>query len=141
MSFGCNVCNSRIQNSLFSVFDYLSNLDCGQWYNFLDLPKSSNECPGDTKCWLTGKSVFFIKSLLCPFILLLNGWSLSPTYCDPNSKFISLTTIQVGKKIKDRKKRVFASASYKHYTRRHKQKGLNLLFFNFLTSAWSLASW
>ena len=24
---------------------------------------------------------------------------------------------------------------------RHKQKGLNLLFFNFLTSAWSLASW
>jgi hypothetical protein len=57
-----------------------------------------------------------------------------------DSKFISLTTIQVGKKIKDRKKRVFASASYKHYTRRHKQKGLNLLFFNFLTSAWSLAS-
>ena len=24
---------------------------------------------------------------------------------------------------------------------RNKQKGLNLLFFNFLTSAWSLASW
>jgi hypothetical protein len=24
---------------------------------------------------------------------------------------------------------------------RHKQKGLNLLFFNFLTSAWSLANW
>jgi hypothetical protein len=24
---------------------------------------------------------------------------------------------------------------------RHKQKGLNFLFFNFLTSAWSLASW
>jgi hypothetical protein len=24
---------------------------------------------------------------------------------------------------------------------RHKQKGLNLLFFNFLTSAWSLSSW
>ena len=24
---------------------------------------------------------------------------------------------------------------------RHKRKGLNLLFFNFLTSAWSLASW
>jgi hypothetical protein len=24
---------------------------------------------------------------------------------------------------------------------RHKQKGRNLLFFNFLTSAWSLASW
>ena len=34
------------------------------------------------------------------------------------SKFISLTTIQVGKKIKDRKKRVFGSASYKHYTRK-----------------------
>ena len=24
---------------------------------------------------------------------------------------------------------------------RHKQKGLNLLFFNFLSSAWPLASW
>jgi hypothetical protein len=42
--------------------------------------KSSNECPGDTKCWLMGKSVFFVRSLLCPFILLLNGWTLSPTY-------------------------------------------------------------
>ena len=27
-------------------------------------------------------------------------------------------TIQVGKKIKDRKERVFGSASYKHYTRK-----------------------
>ena len=38
------------------------------------------------------------------------------TLADP--KFISLTTIQVGKKIKDRKKRVFGCASYKHYTRK-----------------------
>jgi hypothetical protein len=30
------------------------------------------------------------------------------------------------KENKDIKKRVFGSASYKHYTRRHKQKGLNL---------------
>jgi hypothetical protein len=36
------------------------------------------------------------------------------TLADP--KFISLTTIQVGKKIKDKKERVFGSASYKHYT-------------------------
>ena len=27
----------------------------------LDLPNASNECPGDTKCWLTGKSVFCRK--------------------------------------------------------------------------------
>jgi hypothetical protein len=33
----------------------------------------------------TGKSVFFIRSLLCPFILWLNGWALSPTYCDPQT--------------------------------------------------------
>jgi hypothetical protein len=46
----------------------------------------------------------------------------------------NLTTIQVGKKIKDKKERVSGSASYK-------QKGLNLVFLNFLTSAWSLASW
>jgi hypothetical protein len=50
------------------------------------------------------------------------------TLADP--KFISLTTIQVGKKIKDKKERVSGSASYK-------QKGLNLVFLNFLTSAWS----
>jgi hypothetical protein len=42
----------------------------------LDIPKSSNECrPGDTKCWFTDKSVFFVRSLLCPFILMLNGWT------------------------------------------------------------------
>jgi hypothetical protein len=51
----------------------------------LDLPKSSNECSGDTKCWLTGKSVFFVRSFLCPFILLMNGWTLFPTYCDPQT--------------------------------------------------------
>jgi hypothetical protein len=33
-------------------------------------------------------------------------------------KFISLTTIQVGKKIKDNEERVFGSASYKHYIRK-----------------------
>jgi hypothetical protein len=59
----------------------------------LDLPKSSNECPGDTKCWLTGKSVFFVRSLLCPFILLLNGWTLSPTYCDPQTWHRELQTL------------------------------------------------
>jgi hypothetical protein len=39
--------------------------------------------PATQKCWLTGKSVFFVRSLLCPFILLLNGWTLFPTYCHP----------------------------------------------------------
>jgi hypothetical protein len=38
------------------------------------------------------------------------------TLSDP--KCISLTTIQVGKRIKDIKERVFGSASYKHYIRR-----------------------
>jgi hypothetical protein len=33
-------------------------------------------------------------------------------------EFISLTTIQVGKRIKDIKERVFGSASFKHYIRR-----------------------
>jgi hypothetical protein len=35
-----------------------------------------------------------------------------------DSKLISLTTIPVGKRIKDKKERVFGSASYKHYIRR-----------------------
>jgi len=38
------------------------------------------------------------------------------TLVDP--KFIALTTIQAGKRIKDKKERVFGSASYKHYIRR-----------------------
>jgi hypothetical protein len=54
-------------------------------------------------------------------------------------KIISLTTIQVGKRIKDRKERVFGVTNITYGG--HKQKGLNLLFFNFLTSGWSLASW
>ena len=44
------------------------------------------------------------------------------TMSDP--KFISLTTIKVGKRIKDIQERVVGSASYKH-----NQKGLNLVFF------------
>jgi hypothetical protein len=38
------------------------------------------------------------------------------TLVDP--KFISLTTIQVGKRIEDKKERVFESMSYKHYIQR-----------------------
>ena len=49
----------------------------------LDLPKSSNECPGDTKCSLTGKSVFFVRSLLSihSFVEWLDTFSyvLQPT--------------------------------------------------------------
>ena len=44
------------------------------------------------------------------FVLPGTHWM---TLADP--KFISLTTIQVGKKIKGKKERVFGSASYKHY--------------------------
>jgi hypothetical protein len=33
-------------------------------------------------------------------------------------KFISLTTIHIGKRIKDKKERVFGSASNEHYIRR-----------------------
>jgi hypothetical protein len=42
--------------------------------------------------------------------------------------FLSLTTIQVGKKIKDKKERVFGVTNIT--PGRHKQKGLNLLFFS-----------
>ena len=67
------------KNSLFYVFDSLSNLDCGQWYKFSIWQNHP------TKCWLTEKSLFFAWSLLCSFILLLNGWTPSPTYCDPQT--------------------------------------------------------
>jgi hypothetical protein len=29
------------------------------------------------------RGVFLVRSLLCPFILLVNGWTLSPTYLRP----------------------------------------------------------
>jgi hypothetical protein len=31
------------------------------------------------------KDTLVVRSLLCPFILLFNGWTLSPTYCDPQT--------------------------------------------------------
>jgi hypothetical protein len=69
----------RSKTSLFFVFDSLSNLDCGQWYKFWIYQSHPMSVPA-TQCWLTGKSVFFVRSLLRLFILLLNGWTLSPTY-------------------------------------------------------------
>jgi hypothetical protein len=68
------------KNSLFSVFDFLFNLDCGQWYKF-GSPKVFQWVPRRHKLLTHGKSVFFVRSLLCPLILLLNGWTLSPTHC------------------------------------------------------------
>jgi hypothetical protein len=49
------------------------------------------------------------------------------TLADP--KLISLTTIQVEKKIKDKKERVLDSQVTNITSGRHKQKGLNLLYF------------
>ena len=85
MPSGCNVCNSRIQKLSFFCLWFSFQLGLWSMIYILDLPKSSNEYPGDTKCWLTCKSVFFARSLLCPFILLLNVCTLSPTYCDPQT--------------------------------------------------------
>jgi hypothetical protein len=85
MPSGYNVCNSRMQQlSLFCLW-FSFQLELWSMIYILDLPKSPNECSNDTKCWLKGKSVYFARSLLCPFILLLNGWTLSPTYCDPQT--------------------------------------------------------
>ena len=75
MPSGCNVRNSRIQKLSFFFFDFSFQLGLWSMIYILDLPKSSNECPGDTKWWLMGKSVFFVKPLLCPFILLLDTFS------------------------------------------------------------------
>ena len=53
----------------------------------------------------------------CPWVnTLCRQGTLWMTLVD--SKFILLTTIQVGKRIKDKKERVFRSASYEHYIRR-----------------------
>ena len=44
------------------------------------------------------------------------------------------------KMLKCKKITISLQKDYNYTLGRHKQKGLNLLFFNFLTSAWSLAS-
>jgi hypothetical protein len=49
------------------------------------------------------------------------------TLVDP--KFISMTTIQVGQRIKDKKERVLDPQVTNITSGGHKQKGLNLLFF------------
>ena len=83
MPSGCNVCNSRIQTLYLLCLWFSFQLGLWSMIYILDLTKSSNLCPGDTKRWLTGKGVFLVRSLLCPFILLVNGWTLSPTYLRP----------------------------------------------------------
>ena len=54
---------------------------------------------------------------------------LAQRYQKKMLKFISLTTIQVGNKIKDRQERVFGSASYKHYTRKAQTKRTKSFLF------------
>ena len=65
------------------------------------------------------------------------------TLADP--KFILFDHNPSWKENQRQKREIFfRSASYKCTkitSGRHRQKGLNLLFFNFLTSAWSLTSW
>ena len=45
------------------------------------------------------------------------------------------------KMLKCKKITVSLQKDYNYTPGRHTEKGLNLLFLNFLTSAWSLASW
>ena len=57
------------------------------------------------------------KRRSCPWVnTLFRRGTHWMTLVDP--KLTSLTTIQVGKRIKDKKERVFGSASYEHYIRR-----------------------
>jgi hypothetical protein len=64
MPSGCNVCNLRIQKlSLFCLWWFSFQLRLWSMITNFDLTRSSNECPGDTKCSLAGKSVFFVRSM------------------------------------------------------------------------------
>jgi hypothetical protein len=60
LPFGCHVCISRIQTLSLVCLWFSFQLRLWSMIYIFDLTKSSNECPGDTKCWLTGKSVFFV---------------------------------------------------------------------------------
>jgi hypothetical protein len=83
--------NRGSKNSLFSVFDFLSNLDCGQWYKF----------------WICqSHPVTLRKRRSCPWVNTLCRRGIHwMTLVDP--KFISLTTIQVVKKLKNKRFRPF----------------------------------
>ena len=89
------ICVSRgSKNSLLYVFDSLSNLDCGQWYKFWICQNYPMSAPA-TQSVDSRARASFVRSLLCPFNLLLNGWTLSPTYCDQRWQSRRSTTIGV----------------------------------------------
>jgi hypothetical protein len=119
------------KNSLFSVFDFLSNLDCGQWYKFWiwvaicrrkwPTIQQKNEW---TQKWLYEKDALARESTLCVAGALIGRlWQIQ--------KIISLTTIQVGKIIKDRKKRVLDPRVTNITPERHTQKGQIFCFLTF----------
>ena len=61
MPSGCNVRNLRVQKLSLICLWFSFQLGLWSMIQILDLPNASNECPGDTKCWFTGKSVFCRK--------------------------------------------------------------------------------
>jgi hypothetical protein len=73
------------KTSLFYVFDSLSNLDCGQCYIFWIWQSHPMSATATQSVDSLERASFLVRSLLCPFIILLNGWTLSPTYCDPQT--------------------------------------------------------
>ena len=83
---------------------------------------------------LTKKTALARESTLCVARALIGRlWQIQNLYHWPQSKLERKSKTE---------KREFLDPRVTNITPgRHKQKGRNLLFFNFLTSAWSLASW
>jgi hypothetical protein len=69
----------------YYVFDSLSYLDCGQCYIFWIWQSHPMSATATQSVDSLERASFLVRSLLCPFIILLNGWTLSPTYCDPQT--------------------------------------------------------
>ena len=56
----------------------------------MGLTKSSNECPGDTKRWLTGQSVCLVRLSVCRFNIIMVSWIKGVKECQkgPTQKII-----------------------------------------------------
>ena len=87
-----------------------------------------------TQKWSYEKDALACESTLCVAGALIGRlWQIQNLYHWPQSKLERKSKTE---------KREFLDPRVTNITPgRQKQKGLNLLFFNFLTSAWSLASW
>ena len=119
---------------------YIIQVYCTLIYKYEQVAIRRRKCPTIqqknewTQKWPYEKDALPRESTLCVAGALIGRlWQIQNVYHWPQSK--------LERKSKTEKREFLDPRVTKITPGRHKQKGLNLLFLKFLTSAWSLASW